>query len=183
MGGVWNPEVASSFSQVGPPWWMDKDTNPLTKLLTPNFSYLQKVQGKKRSWDWGNGQPITVPTWDSSLESEPQRVNMNRTLDPAQMVCICSLYFMRGIPKNCSRGCPWICCLPVDPVPLTKLLCLVSVPEDEPSPQWLKVPGSGDMREREPSSSQRRKGGAWERNCVRHWKEECWNQGINSTNK
>ena len=38
-----------------------------------------------------------------------------------------------GSPNNWSGGCPWTCCLPVDPVPLTGLSCLASEEEDVPS--------------------------------------------------
>jgi hypothetical protein len=36
--------------------------------------------------------------------------------------------------NNGNRGCPWACCLPVDPVPLNGPPCLASVEEDVPSP-------------------------------------------------
>ena len=46
---------------------------------------------------------------------------------------ICSLVFLE-ILNNCSKSCPWICCLPVDPVSLTGMFCLASVGEDAPHP-------------------------------------------------
>jgi hypothetical protein len=37
-------------------------------------------------------------------------------------------------PRQLEQGSPQLCCLPVDPVPLTGLFCLASVREDVPSP-------------------------------------------------
>ena len=58
------------------------------------------------------------------------------TKDPlswrASILTICTIFLIHHLLRK--PGCPWICCLLVDPVPLNGLPCLSSVGENVPSP-------------------------------------------------
>ena len=62
--GIWNlkrpPPVASQKPQ-----WIDSRHHLTHKTFTPKFILSTRIWGWSR--DWGNGQPITSPTSDSSM--------------------------------------------------------------------------------------------------------------------
>jgi len=74
--------------------------------------------------------------------------------------------------NNWSGVCPWIWCLPVDPVPLTGLPCLASVGEDMHIPEVTYVPGWSDIQRISLSSKRRLGKGKWRRVTVREVVEE-----------
>jgi hypothetical protein len=62
--GDMEPEKSNSYIQKEPQW-SNRDINWPTKHSTPNFSYLQEMQGQSWSRNCVNGQP-TGQTWDPS---------------------------------------------------------------------------------------------------------------------
>ena len=80
---IWNLERLPSASRQGLSR-NNRDTNPPTKFSTQNWSCLKKKKKKYRhrsgSRDWGNGQPITTPTWNPSQEQTPIPNTINNTV-------------------------------------------------------------------------------------------------------
>jgi len=85
----------------------------------------QGSQQNKLTW------PLGVPETEPPTKEQAQA-------GPSFSLHICIRYEAWS-PNNWSRSWPWLCCLPVDPVPLTGLSCLASVGEGVPSPAatWL----------------------------------------------
>ena len=53
------------------PHWGVKDTNWTKNISTQNWACLLKIQVKRLSREWGNGQIIPCPTWDPSHGQAP----------------------------------------------------------------------------------------------------------------
>jgi hypothetical protein len=77
IGGMEPKEATTCSSQE--PQWNNRDTNTLTKLSTHNLSCLQEMQAREWRRGWGNGQPVTSPTWDPSLGQAPFPNTINVT--------------------------------------------------------------------------------------------------------
>jgi hypothetical protein len=104
------------------------------------------------------GLPETVPPTKCHIYAVP-------THSPTYIYQMCSLVFI-WVPNNWSWDYSWLYCLPIDTVPLTGLYYLASVGEDVPSPAMTWYARVVSIQEILPHIH-RRRGGGWERDCVR----------------
>jgi hypothetical protein len=111
---------------------------------------LQEEQKSQLTWTLGGSQRL----------NHQRKSEYEMDLGPLHMSIRCRPWSSCKSLNNWSRGWPWVCCLPVDLVPLIGLHCLASVREDVPMClQWLICKGEGLLIPRGGSTFSEKKGG------------------------
>jgi hypothetical protein len=117
-------------------WWKQMQ-RPIPDIRQSSGSLQESRKGLRI----GQGKDSTRrPTESTNLglwgltETEPSTKEHVWTgpRPPYTYYSSCAAWSSYGPPNNCSGGCVWpgLCCLPLDPFPLAKQLCLASVGED-----------------------------------------------------
>lgn len=127
------------------------------------WGILCKSWGK--DWETWRGQVLYRKTestnldhWRSHRLTQQPKSEHGLDLGPGLGTYVANLKLdvYASLPNNWSRGCFWICCLPVEPILLTGLLCLdgvIQAGREGPPPSQRRVGegmrgcGKGDWEE------------------------------------
>ena len=101
---------------------------------------LRELEGSREPQEDPQSQLSWAHGGSQRLNHQPKRMH-GLDLSPLYICSRYAAWSSCGSPNNWSRGCLWLCCLPLDLLPLAELPGLAAVGEDAMSPDETRLPG------------------------------------------